>query len=322
MSRDEDPAPTFADLDALMAGMGVERDPKRGRGASAPEAPKAAPKGARQGELEGLRETLERLRTERDALRTERDALRADHDALRAERDALRAERGDTIATRERLDRKVRALQRRLEVAPKPPPASGEPISDLLAARGVRADERASALRALLEGHEEALFDALPVAPVAAFTTLLDRRLALSCGCQDLAEAAVLRVPPDRCEICGGSSAGRAFHTFVAACHAARLRRVVVVGGSPAYRRELRKLADPRRDQVRFEWVPGRQRPPARKVRGHARNADLVLIWCATILDHATTNAYQAAGARTLLVPHRGIATMLTFAAAALQQEP
>ncbi len=126
-------------------------------------------------------------------------------------------------------------------------------------------------------------------------------------------------MPPERCEVCGGSDIARAYQGFVDACRAGGVARVVIVGGSPNYRKQLQALHQPHRERLALELRGGKSKRSERRVRGSARSADLVVIWASTIIDHATSNAYQAAGARTLTVPHRGIATMLKAVAAAVR---
>ncbi len=248
-------------------------------------------------------------------------ALEAERAAARDRIAALEAERADLQTQNTTLDAERRGLQRLLSTAPAAPPPA-QPLPALLTRRGVAPDEHADALLLLLAERPHALLDALRLAPDSPLGDLLDQRLILTCGvadCAPLDGASALIVSAPRCEICGGSDATRAFHGFAAACLERAVRNVVIVGGSPAYRRTLKTLAAPRRSTLRVELVNGRSKPREQKIRGLARSADLVIIWCATILDHATTNAFEAADAPILRLPHRGIATMLQAAATALQ---
>jgi hypothetical protein len=219
---------------------------------------------------------------------------------------------------RDALDTRGRELQRRLSKRPASAPPLGQPLEALLEARGLTGPESVAALQRLLGERTRELLDALEITSAEALTELLDQRLILSCGrgaCADVRGATLLEVPPERCEICGNSDAGRAFHGFARACRSAGIHKVVIVGGSPAYRKALKDLAAPGRRELRVELVDGKARHREKKIRGLARGADLVLIWGATILDHATSNAFEASGARTLTIPHRGISTMLSAAA-------
>jgi hypothetical protein len=195
-------------------------------------------------------------------------------------------------------------------------------MQELLSSRGLVGEAQVEALLLLLTERPQDLLKALIIAPPQPMVELLEQCLVLSCGVGDCAlveGATALRVSPDHCEICGGSDAARAFHGFAEACRSEGVYRVVIVGGSPAYRKALKALAAPLRSELRVELVPGQAKHREKKIRGMARSADLVIIWCATILDHATTNAFVAAGAPILNLPHRGIATMLGAAAAAVR---
>lgn len=316
MGKDQDTLVGFGDLDALMAEAGIA--PLKGRPTPAPRAappqttpPRAAPPAAAS------------PKAPPPAAPREQTPVMAVLAAQVAELNGRVAELQKQLQAmtheRDTLDQQRRGLQRRLaEATPAEAPPEAVPLAAVLDARGLAADERAEALLALLGDHPAALLDALPLADGGALTALLDERIVLSCGgpaCAVPEGASVLRVPADRCEICGGSDVRRAFRAFTAACAGAAVQRVVIVGGSPAYRRALTDLAEADRPSVRLELVSGVHKASERRVRGLARNADLVIIWASTILDHATSNAFDAAGGRRLTVPHRGIATMLNYAA-------
>ena len=310
-------APTRADPPARHTG---------GTGHGAPPDRHEAALSEREATLSEREATLDR----REAALSEREATLSEREAALGEREVTLGEREVTLSEREsdlgvlrrernRLDEQVRGLQRKLAEARAPAPSRERSLAALLQARGLEAPENAGALRLLLDAYPHALLEALSPRRAEDLSTLLDRRLVLSCGdgrCADTRRAAVLIVPPGRCELCGGSGAGRAFRDFAEACREAGIHKVVIVGGSPAYRRVLRELAAPGRSALRVEVIDGKARPREKKIRGLARGADRVLIWGATILDHATSDAFEASGARTITIPHRGIATMLRTAAA------
>lgn len=266
------------------------------------------------------------LRAELDAAHAELEAARAE---LRATREALtasegvletlRAELADVEAGRTRALAERTTMQRRLSaIAPAPEPVR---LHDILTRRGLTADEHGDALFALLAEYTGPLVDALSLAGSDDLETLLDQRLVLTCTDCTLPDgAAAVTVAKPRCEVCGGSEVDRAFRSLLATCEAQGLRRLVIVGGSPVYRRELKRLAAPHAKTLRIDLVDGRSKPAKRRIRGLARNADRVLLWCSTIVDHATTEAFRAAGATCVWIPHRGIATMLDDAAAQLGQ--
>lgn len=262
-------------------------------------------------------------------------ASRAHAAALEERVEALTAQLADTAirlaasgakltasdAARDELDAERRSLHRRLS-GELSQPVTGTSLAALLRGRGLREGEVEEALLGLLAERGAALAEILTIAAVPPVQRLLAEAIVLRCAAGDCAAPAgvvSLIVAPERCEVCGGSDVGRAFATFADACHAGGLSRVVLVGGSPSYRKQLQALYEPPRHDFSLELISGTSRKSERRVRGAARNADLVIIWASTLLDHATSNAYEAAGARTLTVPHRGIARMLRFVAESLK---
>ena len=145
----------------------------------------------------------------------------------------------------------------------------------------------------------------------------LERRLALVCGapaCVPQDAAAVLVVEPARCDVCGGSDIQRAAGAFASACAAAGLNRVRVIGGSPAYRTQLEHLF-PKGGPLTVLTMRGDKRVSLNRSKRHQSSDDLVIVWGATELDHATSGAYRAAYGRVMTVAHRGIGRMLELAA-------
>ena len=120
-------------------------------------------------------------------------------------------------------------------------PAEGDAAAErsivrLLQRRGVLGlDEVGFALRALLEAH--LLDGSLPFLETADHRRLartLDQRLCLSClgpSCALPQGLAVVRVPPARCEQCGGLDAYRSYSLFSDACLLAGITRVAIIGG-------------------------------------------------------------------------------------------
>ena len=153
---------------------------------------------------------------------------------------------------------------------------------------------------------------------------MLERRLALVCGdpgCAPEVGAAALQVEPARCEVCGGSDIQRAAHGFVRSCLAADIVRVRFVGGSPNYRTKLAALF-PASGPLTVHTTLGDKRVRLQRSRSQQRGDDLVIIWGATELDHATSGAYRAEYGRTEVIAHRGIGRMLELAAARIAGAP
>ncbi len=255
-------------------------------------------------------------------LRAERDALRAELEAARAELEAARAEAADATRERDAFDNERRALALRLSKAPAVTVAAARPTSvdEALAAAGLAPDEHVAALVALLQRPDAAgLITLLEASRADALAAWLDARLSLVCGapaCVPSAGAEVFRVSPARCEFCGGSDVRRAAKRFFAACAAAGISRVRVVGGSPTYGRVLRELAAD--EPVDLKTVCGTARRTQKEARADQKHADLVILWGATLLDHATSDLYDRRRSRVLTVAHRGIGRMLELAATSL----
>ena len=113
----------------------------------------------------------------------------------------------------------------------------------------------------------------------------------------------------------GGSDIQRAAHGFIRACQAAGITRVRFVGGSPNYRTKLESLFPPG-GPLGVRTTAGDQRIRLSRAKSQQRSDDLVIIWGATELDHATSGAYRSEHGRTEVIAHRGIGRMLALAAA------
>jgi hypothetical protein len=344
--------PVPAPLAARSGAAGAPGAPGRGRFAGAsppPQVPTPRTLSPSERERDAALAERDASRAERDAAVAERDAAVAERDAARAERDAAlselaaaRAERDEAARRRDEFDAERRKLQRHLQdaeegwIRPRPADGGGEAsqrpgsarlagnaaprIGDLLRARGCEDDrEAAAALRALLEVCPAPSLAALAAADPGAAERLLEDRLVLLGPGVELADpegVAVLRVPPARCEVTGGSDIQAAFVEFVRACRSRRLHVVTVVGGSPAYRKQLRALAAAVPDAPKLRLVSGSERRPGWRAEADLRGSDLVVVWGATELDHAVSEAYHSSGGRVLRVAHRGIARMLRLVAA------
>ncbi len=114
----------------------------------------------------------------------------------------------------------------------------------------------------------------------------------------------------DRCVVCGGSANRRGALVFLGACRGARVRRVIVVGGSPDIRREVPELLG---DDLDVRMVDGTIARPGRDVQREMDGADLVLLLGSTELNHTVSAAW--AGSKTIATGQRGIGAFLTEAA-------
>jgi len=224
----------------------------------------------------------------------------ADAAAATAELAARRARQDEMHRRVVELEAEARDLRARNELV-----GAAPDLRSLLERRGLRGEaEHAAALRALLDARREgALYTGLVAPRGDALAEFLAERLVLLGEGEPVPEGrVVVRVPAARSEGKEEGAIREACSRFSTACLVAGLKRIVFVGGSPAYRRQLKEGLDRRLD-VRV--VEGdRHRPPR-------VDADLVIVWAATELDH--TVSAQFPGAMT--IPHRGIARMLTTAA-------
>ena len=157
--------------------------------------------------------------------------------------------------------------------------------------------------------------------------SLLDARFFAHCGATACLEAAraggrepLHVMPRSHCAHCGGSDNRRAERAFPEACTHAGVRRLVVVGGSPAVREELGALAQ----GLELRLVDGTERRTADRARGDLEWADLVLVWGATELHHQVSTHYTSAPPplrrKVLHVPKRGVAALLAEAIRHLQR--
>ncbi len=96
----------------------------------------------------------------------------------------------------------------------------------------------------------------------------------------------------ERCAGCGGSNALQAARAAAAACRDADVRRVVVLGGSPAARQEAERLAR-QAGGPELRFVEGESRVTEGDARADRAWADVVLAWAGTPLPHKTSDLYR-----------------------------
>jgi hypothetical protein len=194
-------------------------------------------------------------------------------------------------------------------------------IDGWLGERGITAPESRARARAALE--EVGLTSARkvrisePKLPKAE-QVLGERfyRVCAASACQQVARASgrePLPVEPrSHCEHCGGSNNQRAETAFLEACERHGVRRVVVVGGSPAVREELENKLGGR---IELRMVDGTERRTAGKAASDLEWGDLVLVWGATELHHKVSSHYTQPGHvhrhKVVHVARRGVAALL-----------
>jgi hypothetical protein len=331
------------DFDAYMRDRGVQRmgSPQASRPA-APAISTSDPK--LRAHLEAQQRALSAAQAERDqatgalaAMQAERDEARRELVAVAKERDQAKAALAAMQAERDEARRELSATRADRDAVAKAhaaPPVAAAPRSrptlrQALLERGIEDDaEAAELLLALLDRHVGELLDALEARPELVERVLA--RVAFVCDrpeCQPAFSGekvgepggsskgpVAVRVSAERCEVCGGSDIRVAFDLLLRASRRAGVTRLVVVGGSPAYHTQLRDLS--RGTDLKLDLVAGHSKPGKRRARNEAER---VVIWGATILDHGTSAAYEHLGDKLIRVPHRGISRMLREVADALE---
>jgi hypothetical protein len=140
------------------------------------------------------------------------------------------------------------------------------------------------------------------------------------CGadaCEPAARATgrtVARTTRERCAGCRGSNSLQAARTAAEACQRAGIRRVVVLGGSPAPRQEAARLARQAGGPA-LVFVEGDVRVTLADARADTARADVVLAWAGTHLPHKTSGLYRprAAGDPPFVtVPTTGVAALFS----------
>ena len=94
------------------------------------------------------------------------------------------------------------------------------------------------------------------------------------------------------------------------------------MGGSPAYRKQLRALAE-ERTGARLDLISGTRHRDQRKVQADGRGSDVVVLWGATLLDHSLSAAYRVIPPeKRLQVGDRGLTRMLDSLRRKLERRP
>ncbi len=199
------------------------------------------------------------------------------------------------------------------------------PVSmrSVLAERGLRDEhEMLTAVRGLLDLCPGKLLDDLELTAPDALRRLLEQRTVLvNQPDSDLDDTCVsIPVTPERCELTGGSDIRAAFNDLARACQSAAVRVITIVGGSPAYRQQLKILAEAH--GLPLNLVSGTQRRTRKRAEADMRKSDVVVIWGATELDHSVSGVYTSGAAPILRSPHRGISRMLAHLTQWLQTCP
>lgn len=157
----------------------------------------------------------------------------------------------------------------------------------------------------------------------------IDARLARVCTraeCRAQLEVGgreVVEVVRFACEVCGGSNNQGAVRDMAAACRAAGMTRVLVVGGTPRLHGALAAFSSADRPELRF--VSGTEKEPnQRAALIDCEWADLVVVWAPTPLPHKVSRLYAADVCRAdhVDVHRRGIEALARTVADHLRRLP
>ncbi len=327
-------------FEELMAKQGVKPlDPARAVPKAAPRPGSAgrSPEGPRMpvAPPNPLAGRVAELRAERDVLES---AVAEAQDQIESLRGALQAAAQASEEATELRDVAVEAEQvSRAEVARLEGLLAAErgaltdtlqtrrSIAQLLLDRGCADDmEMLQVLNGLLLQRPREFLEALVLAHPQELMAVLVERVAFvsrEVAFAPDANTVVVHVPKDRCEISGGSDVQANFHGFVQACIDQGVARMTVVGGSPAYRKQLKLLADAHADAPDLNLVSGTRRREKRRAEADMRGSDAVVLWGGTELDHSVTSVYAGGSARLIRVAHRGIAGMLQIVRSELRKK-
>lgn len=126
----------------------------------------------------------------------------------------------------------------------------------------------------------------------------------------------VLCDPKRACERCGGSNNRRAEADLIEACTKSGVKRLVIVGGSPAVREELEGALG---KAIQLRMIDGTERRTIDNAKADMQWGDLILLWGASELHHKVsmqyTNLSQPELKRKLVrVQQRGVAALLQAA--------
>lgn len=293
--------------------------------ARAKESPAPRPENTRVIEAE-----RQAVAAERAALEAERDALRRDHGGLGEREEALAEERArleaewSTLAEervnvareREAVARERSETARDRAAAIPPLRGSGRSLADLLTARGLRGlDEHERAIGALASARMLGdLLGRLRVDEVELVDRFLRERLVLVAGEAPAGVgAAAVTVAPDRAEIPDAAGLTKAIARLGEALLLAGLRRLLIIGGRPAWQKLLRSGLDARLE-VRFLPAAPRTRADAEQ---DVQRTDVVALWGVSS-DNGAREVYGQTRAIVVHIDHDGIPALITAISAAV----
>jgi hypothetical protein len=105
------------------------------------------------------------------------------------------------------------------------------------------------------------------------------------------------------CEVCGGSADRAALAAMTRACALRGVRRLCIVGGSPAVRERLLRALEGSGLELRL--IDGTASHSLKSAEANTAWAQLVLIWGSTELDHKVSLLYR--GPKVVQIARRGV---------------
>lgn len=300
MARDPGVRPLRRDGDILQPrSRPVSTPPQRQPETTTPQATEEAPAGAVEAPRVHLEQQAAILKRALEAERQAHAQTRDTHQALRAQHAAL-------------LERERRSATM---VAPVAADASRESLLALLQRMGFQpaASRFAEALIALRHTPlgEHVLANVFVESGSADIAHLMQDKVTWRCDAcaTDAGAALVVPVESVACEVCGGSAIEAAASHLRTRCHDKRVRKLLIIGGSPAYHAQLARVLPPS-SELELRMMRGDKRLDATRAAQQVAWCDRGFIWAPTILDHAVSAVFF--GPRISTIPVRGIRRFLS----------
>lgn len=277
----------------------VSTPPQRQPETTTPQATEEAPAVAVEAPRSHLEQQVSSLER---ALEAERQA----HAQLRDTHQALRAQHADLLA-REQRSATI--------VAPVAADAPRESLLALLQRMGFQpaAPSFAEALLALRHTPqgERVLANVFVESGSTDIAHLMQDKVTWRCDAcaTDAGAAVVVPVESAACEVCGGSAIEAAASHLRTRCRAKQVRKLLIIGGSPAYHAQLQRVLPPSSD-LELRLMRGDKRLDAARAAQQVAWCDRGFIWSSTILDHAVSAVFS--GPRISTIPVRGIRRFLS----------
>ena len=112
-------------------------------------------------------------------------------------------------------------------------------------------------------------------------------------------------VSSEHCETCGGSDNRRAVEEMVDVMRNAGRTKLLVAGGSPGTRGDLKRLCA---DRIELRFVTEETNPGRKTVEPLLRWSDVTAIWTSSEISHKATAVLR--GPKVLKVPRRGVSVL------------